>query len=363
MPEISGNDWDTFLSLNPDAHILQTGLWGEFKSHFGWEVVRVINMDIADHPIGAQILIKSFPLGVRMAYIPKGPVCNTAQSIEIDAWKGLWREIDEVCRRKRVFFLKVEPDLLEQPRQGGNSEQATRPIAGFLPRKVGADPSEIFEIPQGFIPGEKNIQPKRTLIVSLTGDEDRILGRMKQKTRYNVRLARKKGVIVRSSSNVGLFYDLAKDTADRDAFAVHSLEYYQWVYDIFYPRGMCQLLLAEYQGEPLAAVMVFAYGKRSWYFYGASSNHHRERMPTYLLQWEAMRWARSIGCTEYDLWGVPDEDLETLEASFTTRTDGLWGVYRFKRGFGGKLYRAVESWDKVYNTFFYSIYKLVAYRE
>jgi lipid II:glycine glycyltransferase (peptidoglycan interpeptide bridge formation enzyme) len=89
---------------------------------------------------------------------------------------------------------------------------------------------------------------------------------------------------------------------------VHSLEYYQTAYDLFHPRGECELLLAEYETQPLAAVMIFTKANRCWYFYGASDNKYRELMPTYLLQWEAMRWARSMGCDVYDLWGVPDYD-------------------------------------------------------
>jgi len=115
------------------------------------------------------------------------------------------------------------------------------------------------------------------------------------------------------------------------------------------------LLVAEYQGEPLAALMVFARGRRAWYFYGASTGKHRNKMPTYLLQWEAIRWAKARGCTEYDLWGVPDADGETLEAQFTQRRDGLWGVYRFKRGFGGVLRRA-PVWDRVYRPLLYHAY-------
>jgi lipid II:glycine glycyltransferase (peptidoglycan interpeptide bridge formation enzyme) len=145
-------------------------------------------------------------------------------------------------------------------------------------------------------------------------------------------------------------------TGGRDEFGVHSREYYQQVYERFHPRGECELLIAEYEGQPLAGVIVFARGPRAWYFYGASSNEYRELMPTYLLQWEAMRWARQRGCTQYDLWGVPDEDEETLEANFTTRSDGLWGVYRFKRGFGGQLCRAPAAWDRVYQPLLYRLY-------
>jgi len=116
-------------------------------------------------------------------------------------------------------------------------------------------------------------------------------------------------------------------------------------YSLFVPRGWARLLLAEVEGEPVAALMVFAQGHRCWYFYGASGEAHREKMPNYLLQWEAIRWARSQGCIEYDLWGVPDEDKETLESGFAHRRDGLWGVYRFKRGFEGELVRSVGAWD------------------
>jgi lipid II:glycine glycyltransferase (peptidoglycan interpeptide bridge formation enzyme) len=103
--------------------------------------------------------------------------------------------------------------------------------------------------------------------------------------------------------------------------------------------------------------MVFARGPRAWYFYGASNDEERNRMPTYLLQWEAMRWAKARGCEEYDLWGVPDVDEATLEADFANRSDGLWGVYRFKRGFGGTLSRSVGAWDRSYLPLAYPLYR------
>jgi lipid II:glycine glycyltransferase (peptidoglycan interpeptide bridge formation enzyme) len=102
--------------------------------------------------------------------------------------------------------------------------------------------------------------------------------------------------------------------------------------------------------------MAFSQGKRAWYLYGASSNEHRDIMPTYLLQWEAMLWARTRGCTQYDLWGVPDAEERTLEAEFMQRSDGLWGVYRNKRGFGGQLHRAAGPWERVYSPLVYRIY-------
>jgi len=356
MPKLDLSEWDQYLSSTPDAHLLQTGLWGEFKGEFGWEVMRVV---AHDNSAGAQILFRRLPLGFRMAYIPKGPVLPAGGIVHSSSWDSLWQEIDGICRSMKVVFLKVEPDLLEPSRSNNRDEISTKPVAKYyIPSEDLFDADIANTLPEGFEPGLQDIQPRRTMIVNLRGDDDRILGRMKQKTRYNIRLALKKGVIVRSCTDLDLFYRLMSVTGVRDSFDVHSKEYYQSAYDTFYPRGICEYLLAEYQGDPLAGLMVFAQGRRSWYFYGASSNVHRERMPTYLLQWEAMRWARSMGCIEYDLWGVPDEDYETLEQEFPNRSDELWGVYRFKRGFGGRLYRTIGSWDRVYIPSLYTIYRI-----
>jgi lipid II:glycine glycyltransferase (peptidoglycan interpeptide bridge formation enzyme) len=183
---------------------------------------------------------------------------------------------------------------------------------------------------------------------------------MKSKTRYNIRLAAKKGVTIREITSVDPFYDLLEGTSDRAAFGIHTREYYQQAFQLFYPVGACAIFLAEFEGTPLASIMVFRYGDRSWYFYGASSHQYRELMSTYLIQWEAMRWAKAHGCRSYDLWGVPDQVFDILEEQFTSRSDGLWGVYRFKRGFGGQLLRACGSWDRVYNPTLYAFYKIRA---
>jgi peptidoglycan pentaglycine glycine transferase (the first glycine) len=312
-------EWDDFLSGYPNAHILQTSAWGELKAAFGWSAVRLVQGET-----GAQVLFRRLPLWFNLAYIPRGPV-----GLE---WKTLLPALDNLCREQRCVFIKIEPDLWE--------------TSGETPNP-----------PKGFQAGKQTIQPRRTLLVDLAGDEQRLLARMKQKTRYNIHLAQKKGVVVRPSADLELFYRLMEKTGERDRFGVHSLDYFRRAYGLFYPQGECELLLAELQGQPLAALMVFAHGRRAWYFYGASANEHREAMPTYLLQWEAMRWAERRGCVEYDLWGVPDADEATLEANFEQRKDGLWGVYRFKRGFGGQLCRSSAPWDRVYNPVLYAFYR------
>jgi lipid II:glycine glycyltransferase (peptidoglycan interpeptide bridge formation enzyme) len=321
MAEVSATDWKNWLERQADAHLLQTAEWGDLKAAFGWEAVRLL----ADEGAGAQILFRRLPLGWTLAYLPKPAFGSDWTRLSA----GFWREVEWSCRRRRAIFLKIEPDAWE--------DQALR----VLPQ---------------LIRSPHNIQPPRTIVVDLHGSEEDLLARMKQKTRYNIRLAQKKGVRVRPWDDFEAFYRLMQMTAGRDGFGVHSLEYYRRAYHLFYPLGMGELLVAEYESVPLAALMVFSRGRRAWYFYGASSDEQRNLMPTYLLQWEAMRWAKQRGCLEYDLWGIPDEDEATLEAGFETRRDGLWGVYRFKRGFGGTVKRAAQAFDWVFQPFWYRLY-------
>jgi lipid II:glycine glycyltransferase (peptidoglycan interpeptide bridge formation enzyme) len=243
-----------------------------------------------------------------------------------------------LARRQRAICLKIEPDLED-------GEPAAASLLGMC-RDM------------GFRPSPQTIQPRRTVLVDLNDEPEMILKRMKQKTRYNIRLAARKGVTIRpgTEQDLAAFYRLMERTAERDGFGIHSQAYYQAAHQLFVPSGQGRFLLAEYQGQLLAGLVVLAFGDTACYMYGASSDEHRNRMPAYLLQWEAMLWAREQGCGTYDLWGVPDEDEAALEARFTQRNDGLWGVYRFKRGFGGRLVRTVGAWDLVYAPLRYKLY-------
>jgi len=320
MSSVSKEEWDQFISNYPEAHFMQTSSWGELKSSFGWNAARVIKGST-----GAQILFRELPLGFSAAYIPKGP-------LGID-FSQLSKDVDQLCRKHRAILLKIEPD-----------------------RWVGEHANQGENIP-GFITSQFNIQPPNTILVDLEQEETEILNRMRQKTRYNINLAQKKGVTVQPWKNIESFHQMLTLTGQRDRFGVHSREYYQRVYDLFQPSGKCELLAATFEGKTLAALIIIACGKRAWYVYGASSDEERNRMPTYLLQWEAMRWAKSRGCVSYDLWGVPDEDEASLEANFMDRKSGLWGVYRFKRGFGGTIRRSTQAMDKIYMPFPYLLYK------
>jgi lipid II:glycine glycyltransferase (peptidoglycan interpeptide bridge formation enzyme) len=319
--QVNLTDWNQFLINHPEAHLLQLGEWGELKKNFGWKPVRIIQNEV-----GAQILFRRLPLGLTIGYMPK-PVVS----------EQFWQEVDFVCKKNYAIFLKIEPDSWSE---------------------------EFILHNSSFILSPHNIQPPRTITISIKEDEEKILAKMKPKCRYNIRLAEKKGITVRAWDDIPAFHEMMTVTGGRDNFGVHSLEYYQRAYELFHPKGTCELLVAEYEGNPLASLMVFANGKRAWYVYGASNDHERNRMPTYLLQWQAIRWAKARGCDEYDLWGVPDENEETLEANFESRQDGLWGVYRFKRGFGGQLKRAAQALDRVYNPLLYWLYtKYIGNRE
>lgn len=325
MAILSEKEWEETLESFPQAHILQLASWGKLKAHFGWMPFRVGN-----EKTGAQILFRKLPLNFSIAYIPKGPLGRD--------WQTLWPEVDRLCREQQAIFLQVEPDAFEG--------SVDLPEPAWL---------------EGFSVENDTIQPRSTSLIDLSLSEEEILSTLKQKTRYNIRLAEKKGVTVRLSDDLANFHRVSQVTAERDGFFVHSQDYYQKAFDYYSQGGHVALFEARLDSMPLAYLMLFINGQRAWYFYGASDDAYRNLMPAYLLQWEAMRYAKARGATVYDLWGIPDEGEETLEENFMARTDGLWSVYRFKRGFNGRVVRSLPAYVKVYKPLLYRLYQ--AYRK
>ena len=333
--DISRETWDAFVAQEPSGHLLQSWEWGDFKAQFGWRPLRVALEGEGRIVAAAQVLVRRLPPG-SIAYIPKGPVLD-ATDHRVSA--RLMAAIHSALRRYHPIWLKAEPDWPDAP-------EAREWLEG-----------------QRFRPSSQTIQPRHTLLIDLSQDEEAILGGMKPKTRYNVRLARKKGVTIREGGDddLGAFYRLMQLTGSRDGFAIHSREYYAEAWRRFGRLDQARLLLAEYEGRVLAALMPFAFGGKAWYMYGASSDEQRQLMPNHLLQWEAIRWARSKGCHTYDLWGIPDLDAATLEAAVQdenppiTPSSPLWGVYRFKRGFGGQYMRYVGTYDYPYRPLLYRL--------
>lgn len=327
-------DWDAFVEAHPDAHVLQTAAWGALKGAFGWSAGRVALADGGGRiAAGALVLYRALPLRLgTVAYVPRGPLVDWDDAAQV---RTLMDALDRAARRRRAALLKLEPPLPDTP---ASAER----LAAL-----------------GFRPSPQTVQPPRTIMIDITPDEDAILAAMKQKTRYNIRLSARKGVTVREATRADLpaFHALMGATGARNAFGVHTSDYYTKAFDLFVPAGRAALLMAAHEGDDLAAVMVFALGKTAWYFYGGSSDVKRNLMPTYALQWAAIRWARARGCAVYDMWGVPDADEATLEAHFAARNDGLWGVYRTKRGYGGQVVRTVGAWDRAYNPLLYAVYR------
>ena len=188
---------------------------------------------------------------------------------------------------------------------------------------------------------------------------------MNQGTRRKIRQSLKNDIhyYEATHADVAKFTAMMQTTGARNEFGVHEPHYYELAYDLFVP-GSAALILAEHEGDPLAGIMVFAAGKEAQYLYGASASVKRNLMAAYGVQWQAIQWAKARGCTVYDLWGIPDAEPDALEAQFESRSDGLWGVYGFKRGWGGEVVRSAGAWDKVYNPLIYAAYTLyLKYRD
>jgi peptidoglycan pentaglycine glycine transferase (the first glycine) len=327
--------WDRALLDLPDPHVLQSWAWGEFKSQHGWSATRMLFQE-GNRTVAAASLLrrKLSRLPVSMLYVPKGPLLDWSDTALA---AGVLDELERLARRWRVIFIKIDPDVYyaeAEPADGA----AALPATTRFGRPVTAQAVAHLLQVRGWRFSNEQVQFRNTVLLDLDRTEDEILAAMKQKTRYNVRLARRRGVTVRTGTADDLvtFYKLYLETSRRNGFLIRTPEYYYGAWGRFLDAGRARLFLADVEGETVAGLMLFTFGSAAWYMYGASSQRYRERMPSYLLQWEAIRYARAAGCTLYDLWGAPD-DLE--------ESDPMWGVYRFKLGLGGELARGLGAWD------------------
>ncbi len=312
--------WDSLVKDHPAGHFLQSYPWGELKAAFGWPAP--VRLTWNDPPWGgAQVLFRRLPLGFSVAYVPRGPWWNWS----LPEVESALTEIRSLARRRRALVLILEPEAKDDP-------ALTRRL-----RFLGLSPT-------------RSIQPRSSILIPLDADEDEILARMHSKTRYNVRLSARKGVEVRVGGEEDLpaFYALMQETARRDRFPIHSFEYYREAQRLLVSAGYARLFLAYYQDEMIAGLMAVAFARKGIYLYGASSARHRQRMPNHALQWAAMKWAKEQGCKVYDLWGIPDDvgaNPERYDKIGDYGKGGLWGVYRFKQGFGGEVVRTIGAWE------------------
>jgi lipid II:glycine glycyltransferase (peptidoglycan interpeptide bridge formation enzyme) len=264
-----------------------------------------------------------------MAYCPKGPVLDWRDD---DLRLAVLDSLVDAARDEGALVLKIDPEVAYET---GAAEAVAEQL-----------------LTTGWQRAPNPAQFRNTLILNLLQDEEALLLGMKQKWRYNVRLATKKGVVVRrgTAEDLEMLFRMYAETAQRDGFVIRTRDYYMDAWGSFTQRGLAQPLIAEVGGVPVAGQVIYRFGKTGWYLYGMSTNQHREKMPNHLLHWEAIRWAKEQGCELYDFVGAPDELKES---------DSMWGVYRFKKGFGGNFVRTIGEWDYALRPSAYRAYRLL----
>jgi lipid II:glycine glycyltransferase (peptidoglycan interpeptide bridge formation enzyme) len=327
------------------------------KQQVGWQARRVLVVGPDGPQAGAQLLVRR-RLGLSAAYVPRGPLFG--DSWEINAL--LLAALGRLARSNRAVFLRLEPNVLEDDRQAGDLHSALL-IEGFRP----ATP----------------LQPHTSLHLNLSPAPEQLLAAMSKGHRADIRRAVRAGVAVRpgqGAADLAAFYTIMEQTGARADFAIHSHAYYRTAWELFHSGqdahplpalesglgGEGQLFLAEQNGATLAACMIFAWAGAGLYLYGGSTEAGLKSGANHALQWQAIQWARARGCRLYDFWGVPDQfGLAALAADAAERArleqqaklDPLYGVFRFKKGFGGRVTRYLPAYDRVYMPPLYALWQ------
>ena len=322
--------WNQYLENFPNAHVLQTLQWAEAKKQNGWEPLFFWSGKDRSNPDALVMVMRrqvSF-LGLKFTvlYAPKGPTLNWKDAEIVSQTLDF---LQTLARDQKAIFVKIDPDvLLGTGIAGAEDEQPN--LDGLSLQK------ELTK--RGWTFSQGQIQFRNTVLIDLQKGENDLLAAMKQKTRYNIRLAARKGVTVREGrfDELKMLYGMYAQTAVRDDFVIRHEEYYLNTWRTFMEAGMAKSLIAEVQNEPVAALIVFHFNGTARYMYGMSTEHFRELMPNHLLQWEAIRLSKKLDCHTYDMWGAPD---------VFDQSDSMWGVFRFKQGFNGTTARHLGAWD------------------
>ncbi len=349
-------EWNAFVLRHPQGHLLQLAPWSQLKAVAGWSVQCVAVVGPANPetlpeaeptaPAHAQILAGAQMLfrqryGVSVAYVPRGPLLTGDPAID----ELLFNRLTRIARRRRAVFLRLEPNLLEA------HPQADEYHTGLLLK--------------GFEPTAP-IQPRSSIHLDLTAPEEQIFADFSKGHRADIRRAERRGVTVRvgSADDIAAFFAIMQATGSRADFGIHTETYYQTAHTAFQEHS--RLLLAEQEGQVIAGHMVFADGHAGLYFYSGATEAGLKSGANHLLQWYAIRWASTQGCAYYDLWGIPDalgraatttdpEKRAALEAE--AQDDPIIGVYRFKKGFGGRVVRYLPAYDQVYLRPLYALWR------
>lgn len=330
VDEKSKEEYKNFLEGHERCNFQQSLEWGKVKDSWTNEVV--LAEDENGNIIGSlSVLIRKIPIFGNLMYSSRGPVCDIHDEKVL---KQLTDGVKELAKKYHAFVLKIEPDIK-------SDDKEFREIVTKLGYKIKDDAKDFSE----------EIQPRYVFRLDIKGKtEDEIFAGFHQKTRYNIRLATKKGVTVKEGTKEDLkdFHKIMVETGSRDGFIIRSLEYFEKMYDELAPEHM-KLLMAYYEGKPISGVIPIMYGNKTWYLYGASSNEYRNVMPNYLLQWEMIKLAISRGDDIYDLRGV---------SGVVDESHPQYGLYRFKKGFGAEF---TEFLGEIYIPFkpmWYELYKI-----
>jgi len=358
---MTGYNWNKILNSLPEAHLLQSAQWAEVKGQFGWQpfflvwqeheddlelIVRTDgDLTIKNPAAAALVLERKVFRGLSVIYVPKGPILRNWGDKNLH--QRVIADLQEFAQSAGAIQIKIDPDLHIGRGIPGEEDAETDPLGIEITKELTEG---------GWQFSSDQIQFRNTFLIDLRPEEDELLSRMKSKTRYNIRLASRKGITIRygDQTDLGNLYKMYAETSLRGGFTIRGEEYYQSLWQVFMKESLnsvidptAQPIIAEFEGKPVAGAVMFRFGGRAWYLHGMSLPEHSDKMATYLVQWEGMRWAKENGCVTYDMWGAPDHFAED---------DSMWGVYRFKRGFGGEVIRTIGAWDYPVKPLVYKVY-------
>lgn len=324
--------FDAFVASTTGGDALQSWAWGEVKRPSGWIPVRLMVTDGDTIRAVCQMLRLTPMRGVPpIVYAPRGPVFAPG---DVEAVRELLAAIRTSAGKAYLFTCDPPLDL-----------EAAAPLleAGLRPVTSG---------------GFGGVQPRAVMTLDLSAGADAVFAGFHSKWRYNCRLAERRGVSVREGGREDLktFYDILVETAARDEFLVRGLSYYETIFDELSAHGMVRLLLADLEGDTIAGILLFSFGDRVTYTYGASADRHRGVMPNHLLQWTAIRDAANAGFRVYDFRGV------SPEVDGVPTQDHLAGLNRFKTGFGAQYEEYLGTLDMPLRPVWYLAWKKFAPR-
>ena len=334
MQILTENDkkaYKEFLENNERCNFQQSIEWGKVKQ--AWKNEIVLSKDNEGKIVGAvSVLIRKMPIFGNFMYISRGPICNIHDKAVL---QDLTEGLKLLAKKYKAFTLKWEPDIK-------SDDLEFRKIATELGFKIKDDAKDFSE----------GIQPRYVFRLNLKDKtEDEIFAEFHQKTRYNIRLATKKGVVIREGKREDLkdFHKIMEITGKRDDFMIRPLSYFEKMYDELAPEHFKLMMAHTSDGEPISGIIDIIYGNKIWYLYGASSNAHRNLMPNYLLQWDMIKYSIEHKKDMYDFRGV---------VGIVDESHPQYGLYRFKKGFNAEFTEFIGELYINYKPITYKMYKI-----